>query len=183
MISVQDNDNLQSPCIAPSRMGGAGAAAAIRTRHFNYAHLSAPISCPHRPIRVTQGRAGCRQPGGRADTVHTRHGLIDVTQVDGEWLQLQRSCGGGQVRGQARCNLAREDRHRVSAVESSLQFSDVTVTTGYGAFLLRVVDATRMACCCGMYLRATINEGELSMRCSRRRWPSTRDPNSMRRRL
>jgi membrane fusion protein (multidrug efflux system) len=179
LISVQDNDNLQSQLHrAEADMATAQAAADTARVNFNYAHISAPISGRIGKSAVTQGAlVVANQPDALATIQQLDTVYVDVTQSSGEWLQLQQElAAGGKGGGHSEVHLALEDG-TAYPLAGELQFSDVTVQPGTGSFLLRVlVPNPNGLLLPGMYVRATINEGELSNALLAPQIGITRDP-------
>ena len=179
MISVQDNDNLQSALHqAQADLAAAQAAADSARINLDYARIVAPISGRIGKSRVTQGAlVVANQPEPLAtvqqlDTVH-----VDVSQSSGEWLQLQQElAAGGKGSGQSEVHITLEDGS-VYPLLGQLQFSDITVEPGTGSFLLRVlVPNPKGLLLPGMYVRATIIEGVLPNGLLAPQRGITRDP-------
>ena len=179
MISVQDNDNLQS-ALHRAEADLATAQAAADSAHINldYAHISAPISGRIGKSALTAGAlVVANQPDALAlvqqlDTVY-----VDLTQSSGEWLQLQQElAAGGKSGGNSEVRIALEDGSAYP-LPGQLQFSDVTVEPGTGSFLLRVlVPNPKGLLLPGMYVHATISEGVLNSALLAPQRGITRDP-------
>ena len=179
MISVQDNDNLQSALHqAEADLASAQAAADSARINLDYARISAPISGRIGKSAVTQGalvvadQAEALATVQQLDTVY-----VDVTQSSGEWLQLQQElAAGGQANSRRDVRIVLEDGS-VYPFSGQLQFSDVTVEPGTGSFLLRVlVPNPKNLLLPGMYVRATISEGVLKNALLAPQRGVTRDP-------
>ena len=172
MISVQDNDNLQSalheprPTWPPRRRPSTAARV-----NLDYAHITSPISGRIGKSAVTQGALVVANQADALATVQQLDPIyVDVTQSSGEWLQLQQEIGGRRKRRRpvAKCTSCSRTARPIR-MAGKLQFSDVTVRSEHRA-------ASCCACSCpipnhllmpGMYVRATINEGELQQRAAR----------------
>jgi membrane fusion protein (multidrug efflux system) len=179
MISVQDNDNLQTALHrAEADLATAQAAADSARINLDYAHISSPISGRIGKSAVTQGAlVVANQPQAlstvqKLDTVY-----VDLTQSAGEWLQLQQElAAGGKGGGDSEVHIRLEDGSTYP-LAGRLQFSDVTVEPGTGSFLLRVlVPNPKGLLLPGMYVRATIIEGTLASALLAPQAGITRDP-------
>jgi membrane fusion protein (multidrug efflux system) len=179
MISVQDNDNLQTALHrAEADLATAQAAADSARINLDYAHISSPISGRIGKSSVTQGAlVVANQPQAlstvqKLDTVY-----VDLTQSAGEWLQLQQElAAGGKGGGDSEVHIRLEDGSAYP-LPGRLQFSDVTVEPGTGSFLLRVlVPNPKGLLLPGMYVRATIIEGTLASALLAPQTGITRDP-------
>ena len=179
MISVQDNDNLQSALHrAEADLATAQAAADSARINLDYAHISAPISGRIGKSAVTQGAlVVANQPDALATVQQLDTVYVDLTQSSGEWLQLQQElAAGGKSGGSSEVRIALEDGSTYP-VPGELQFSDVTVEPGTGSFLLRVlVPNPKGLLLPGMYVRATISEGVLNSALLAPQRGITRDP-------
>ena len=179
MISVQDNDNLQSALHqAQADLAAAQAAADSARINLDYARIVAPISGRIGKSRVTQGAlVVANQPDPLATVQQLDTVFVDVTQSSGEWLQLQQElAAGGKESGQSEVHIALEDGS-VYPLLGQLQFSDITVEPGTGSFLLRVlVPNPKGLLLPGMYVRATIIEGVLPNGLLAPQRGITRDP-------
>ena len=179
MISVQDNDILQSALHqAEADLAAAQAAADSARINLDYARISSPISGRIGKSAVTQGAlvvANQSEPLATVQKLDTVY--VDLTQSSGEWLQLQQElAAGGKAGGQSEVRLTLEDGSAYP-LPGQLQFSDVTVQPGTGSFLLRVLVPNPKALLLpGMYVRATIIEGELANGLLAPQRGITRDP-------
>jgi membrane fusion protein (multidrug efflux system) len=179
MISVQDNDALQSALQqAEADLATAQAAADSAHINLNYARITAPISGRIGKSAVTQGAlVVANQPAPLATVQQLDTVYVDVSQSSGEWLRLQQElAAGGKASGPRDVRLTLEDGS-VYPLPGQLQFSDVTVEPGTGSFLLRVlVPNPKGLLLPGMYVRATIIEGVLANGLLAPQRGITRDP-------
>jgi membrane fusion protein, multidrug efflux system len=179
LISAQDNDILQS-AYHQAQADLAAAEAAYDAARINvaYAHISAPIAGRIGKSAVTQGAlVVANQPDTLARVQQLDTVYVDVTQSSAEWLQLQQELSaGGQGSGNREVRITMEDGSAYP-LSGQLQFSDVTVESGTGSFLLRVlVPNPKSLLLPGMYVRATINEGVLKDALLAPQRGITRDP-------
>ncbi len=179
MISVQDNDNLQTALHkAEADLATAQAAADSARINVDYAHISAPISGRIGKSAVTQGAlVVANQPQALATVQKLETVYVDLTQSSGEWLQLQQElAAGGKGGSGSEVHIALEDGSAYP-LAGQLQFSDVTVEPGTGSFLLRVLMPNPKSLLLpGMYVRATIIEGTLGNALLAPQTGITRDP-------
>jgi membrane fusion protein (multidrug efflux system) len=179
MISVQDNDNLQSVLHqAVADLAAAQATADSARINLDYSRIKAPISGRIGKSAVTQGAlVVANQPEALATIQHLDTVYVDVTQSSGEWLQLQQElAAGGKGGGQGEVRIRLQDGSAYP-LPGQLQFSDVTVQPGTGSFLLRVLVPNPKALLLpGMYVRATIIEGVLPNGLLAPQRGITRDP-------
>lgn len=179
LISAQDNDNLQSAYHqAQAELAAAEAADDSARINLAYAHISAPITGRIGKSAVTQGAlVVANQPDALARVQQLDTVYVDVTQSSAEWLQLQQELSaGGQGSGSREVRITMEDGSAYP-LTGELQFSDVTVESGTGSFLLRVlVPNPKSLLLPGMYVRATINEGVLNDALLAPQRGITRDP-------
>jgi membrane fusion protein, multidrug efflux system len=179
LISTQDNDNLQSAYHqAQAELAAAEAADDAARINVEYAHISAPITGRIGKTAVTQGAlVVANQPDALARVQQLDTVYVDVTQSSAEWLQLQQELSaGGQGNGSREVRITMEDGSAYP-LPGELQFSDVTVESGTGSFLLRVlVPNPKSLLLPGMYVRATINEGVLNNALLAPQRGITRDP-------
>lgn len=179
MISVQDNDNLQTAYHkAEADLAAAQAAADSARINLEYAHISAPITGRIGKSAVTQGAlVVANQPDALATVQKLDTVYVDLTQSSGEWLQLQQelAAGGKGAKG-SEVHIKLEDGSDYP-LAGQLQFSDVTVQPGTGSFLLRVLVPNPKAILLpGMYVRANIIEGTLPNALLAPQAGITRDP-------
>jgi len=182
MISVQDNDNLQTALHkAEADLATAQAAADSARINLDYAHISSPISGRIGKSAVTPGAlVVANQPDALATVQQLDTVYVDLTQTSGEWLQLQQelAAGGKSSDGSdgSEVHITLQDGSAYP-VSGRLQFSDVTVQPGTGSFLLRVlVPNPKGLLLPGMYVRATIIEGTLNNALLAPQTGITRDP-------
>ena len=164
MISVQDNDGLQS-ALAQAEADKAVADAQLDSARINlgYAHITSPIAGRIGKSAVTQGSlVTANQAQALAIVQQLDSVYVDVTQSSSEWLQLQQELGTGVASSDSREVQIQLENGSAYPLVGRLQFSDVTVEPGTGSFLLRVLVANPKSMLLpGMYVRATINEGVL----------------------
>lgn len=179
MISVQDNDNLQTALHkAEADLATAQAAADSARINLDYAHISSPISGRIGKSAVTPGAlVVANQPDALATVQQLDTVYVDLTQSSGEWLQLQQElAAGGKSSDGSEVRITLQDGSAYP-VAGRLQFSDVTVQPGTGSFLLRVlVPNPKGLLLPGMYVRATIIEGTLNNALLAPQAGITRDP-------
>ncbi|MGH8253651.1 MAG: efflux RND transporter periplasmic adaptor subunit [Steroidobacteraceae bacterium] len=179
MISVQDNDNLQTALHkAEADLATAQAAADSARINLDYAHISAPITGRIGKSAVTQGAlVVANQPDALATVQKLDTVYVDLTQSSGEWLQLQQElAAGGKGGNGSEVHIKLEDGSDYP-LAGQLQFSDVTVQPGTGSFLLRVlVPNPKATLLPGMYVRANIVEGTLANALLAPQTGITRDP-------
>jgi membrane fusion protein (multidrug efflux system) len=160
MISVQDNDNLQT-ALKQTEAELAAAQAALQSSRvsLDYTRISAPISGRIGKSAVTEGALVVANQAAPLATVQRLDEVyVDVTQSSREWLQLRRELGDG-AQGSRRVLITLEDGHRYER-PGQLQFTDVTVDDNTGTFLLRVlVPNPEGLLLPGMFVTATVGEG------------------------
>jgi membrane fusion protein (multidrug efflux system) len=180
MISVQDNDNLQT-ALKQAEAELAAAQAALQSSRVNldYTRVTAPISGRIGKSAVTEGALMVANQVAPLATIQRLDEVyVDVTQSSREWLQLRRELGDGdQGSGSAsRVLITLEDGQRYEPA-GVLQFTDVTVDDNTGSFLLRVlVPNPKGLLLPGMYVTATIGERELKDGLLAPQQGITRDP-------
>jgi membrane fusion protein (multidrug efflux system) len=179
LISAQDNDNLQST-FKQAEAQVAAARASVESNRVNlaYARVTSPISGRIGKSAVTEGALVVASQAQPLATVQQLDQVyVDVTQSSGEWLQLRRDLGGGDAGKVSRAaSITLEDGSHY-AHDGVLQFSDVTVDQNTGSFLLRVlVPNPESLLMPGMYVKATISEGQLESGLLAPQQGVTRDP-------
>lgn len=180
-ISKQDNDNaIAALGQAKADVAAAEAAVASSKVNLDYAHIVAPISGRIGGSSVTPGAlVTANQTAALATVTQLDPIYVDVNQSSGEWLQLKREIELGRVEAKGSGTPAKiilQDGSTYSR-EGKLQFADVTVEPSTGNLMLRVIvpnpDGLLMP---GMYVRAVLNEGELSNGVLAPQQGITRDP-------
>jgi membrane fusion protein, multidrug efflux system len=144
------------------------AEAAVRMTQINlgYTRITAPISGRIGKSYVTVGAlVTAHQPLALATIQQLDPIYVDVTQSSANLLQLKRNMAAGRIKGtnanRARVRLLLEDDTPYS-LEGTLKFSDVTVDSTTGSFILRMVFPNpQQILLPGMYVRAVAEEGEI----------------------
>ena len=142
------------------------AAAALEAARINlgYAHVTAPIAGRIGKSSVTVGAlVTASQPTPLATIQQLDPIYVDVTQSSANLLQLKRNIAAGRIKGdgpdRARVKLLLEDGTPYP-LEGTLKFSDVTVDSSTGSFILRTLFPNpRHMLLPGMYVRAIVQEG------------------------
>jgi membrane fusion protein, multidrug efflux system len=164
-VSQQDYDD----AAATVKQGEAEvevAKAAVETARINLAHtrITAPISGRTGKSEVTVGALATAYQGPALTTIQQLDPIyVDATQSSVNLLQLNRKIAAGRIKGggpdQARAKLLLEDGTPYPS-EGVLKFSDVTVDSTTGSFVLRMVFPNpRHTLLPGMYVRALVQEG------------------------
>jgi membrane fusion protein (multidrug efflux system) len=144
------------------------AEAALKTVQINlgYTRISAPISGRIGKSDVTVGALATAYQGSPLATIQQIDPIyVDVTQSSANLLQLKRNMAAGRITGtgthQARVKLLLED-DTLYSLEGMLKFSDVTVDSSTGSFILRMVFPNpKQMLLPGMYVRAVVEEGRM----------------------
>jgi membrane fusion protein (multidrug efflux system) len=144
------------------------AEAALETARINlaYTRITAPISGRIGRSNVTAGALATAYQGSAFATIQQIDPIyVDATQSSANLLQLKRNIASGRIRGdgpgQARVKLVLEDGTPYP-IEGVLKFSDVTVDSSTGSFILRMVFPNpKHVLLPGMYVRAILQEGEV----------------------
>ena len=166
MISIQDNDNLQTALKqAEAELASAQAALQSSRVSLDFTQVKAPITGRIGKSAVTEGALVVANQAAPLATIQQLSSVyVDVTQSSREWLQLRRELGAGGKSSTAtrRVLLTLEDGQRYEPA-GELQFADVTVDAATGSFLLRaLVPNPRGLLLPGMFVTATIGQGQLS---------------------
>jgi membrane fusion protein (multidrug efflux system) len=160
MISVQDNDNLQSAS-KQAEADLSAARAALKSAQVNqqYTRITSPIAGRIGKTSVTEGALVVANQAAPLATVQRLDEVyVDVTQSSREWLQLRRELGESSGGGSSVVQLTLEDGQRYP-VAGKLQFTDVTVDETTGSFLLRILVRNPQGLLLpGMYVTATLGE-------------------------
>src|SRR5258706_14360451 len=180
MISVQDNDNLQTAWKqAEAELASAQAALQSSRVSLDYTRVTAPISGRIGKSSVTEGALVVANQAAPLATVQRLDEVyVDVTQSSREWLQLRRDLGAGNsgVGGTNRVVIKLEDGQPYAAARK-LQVTEVTVDDSTGSVLLRVLVPNPQGLLLpGMYVSAMIGEGELKDGLLAPQQGVTRDP-------
>ena len=165
MISIQDNDNLQTALKqAEAELASAQAALQSSRVSLDFTQVKAPITGRIGKSAVTEGALVVANQAAPLATIQQLSSVyVDVTQSSREWLQLRRELGAGGKSSTAtrRVLLTLEDGQRYEPA-GELQFADVTVDAATGSFLLRaLVPNPRGLLLPGMFVTATIGQGQL----------------------
>ena len=178
IISVQDNDNLQTS-LHQAEADLAAADASLENARINlgYARITAPTSGRIGKSVVTQGALVVANQAEALATIQQLDQVyVDVTQSSSEWLQLRSEIGSDSSAASRAVKLILEDGSAYTQT-GKLQFTDVTVDQATGSFLLRIlVSNPKTLLLPGMYVRAVINEGMLSNALLAPQQGITRDP-------
>jgi membrane fusion protein (multidrug efflux system) len=142
MISVQDNDNLQTAWKqAEAELSSARATLQSSRVNLDYTRVTAPISGRIGMSTVTEGALVVANQAAPLATIQRLDEVyVDVTQSSREWLQLRRELGDGSrgAGSASRVLITLEDGQSYEQA-GKLQFTDVTVDEATGSFLLRVL--------------------------------------------
>lgn len=143
------------------------AKAALQSANINlaYTRITAPISGRIGKSAVTEGALVTAQQASSLTTISQLDPMyVDVRQSTADLLRLKREVAAGKLtQGQkdgAKVSFQLEDGSTY-AEQGSLQFSDVTVDESTGMVTLRViVPNPKDLLLPGMFMRATLQEGE-----------------------
>jgi membrane fusion protein (multidrug efflux system) len=164
LVSRQDNDTaVANASQADAEVAGARAALDTARVSLSYARIIAPISGRIGRSSVTPGALVTAGQATALATIQQMDPIyVDVSQSSSEWLPLKRAIESGRVKAQgpgAPVRILLQDGSSY-VHEGRLQFSDVTVDSGTGDFLLRVlVPNPEGLLLPGMYARAVLPEG------------------------
>jgi membrane fusion protein (multidrug efflux system) len=144
------------------------AEAALKTAQINlgYTRITAPIGGRVGRSNVTVGAlVTAHQPMALATIQQIDPIYVDATQSSATLLRLKRNIASGLVKvngsNHTRVKLLLEDDTPYS-LEGTLKFSDVTVDSSSGSFILRMVFPNpKHILLPGMYVRAIAQEGEV----------------------
>jgi membrane fusion protein, multidrug efflux system len=164
-VSEQDYDD----AAAALKQGEAEvevAKAAAETARINLAHtrITAPISGRTGKSEVTVGALATAYQGPALTTIQQLDPIyVDATQSSVNLLQLNRRMAAGRIKGggpdRTHVRLALEDGTPYP-LDGALKFSDVTVDSSTGSFILRMVFPNpRHTLLPGMFVRALVQEG------------------------
>jgi len=159
------------------------AEAVLETTHINlaYTRITAPISGRIGKSNVTVGALGTAYQASAFATIQQLDPIyVDATQSSTNLLQLKRNMAAGRIKGtgpdQARVKLLLEDGTPYP-LEGTLKFSEVTVDSSTGSFILRMVFPNpKHILLPGMYVRAIVQEGEVDQAILAPQQGVSRDP-------
>jgi membrane fusion protein (multidrug efflux system) len=159
------------------------AEAALQTARINlgYTRITAPISGRIGKSNFTVGALVTAHQGNPLAVVQQISPIyVDATQSSATLLQLKRNIASGQLKvngsNQARVKLLLEDGTAYS-LEGTMKFSDVTVDSSSGSFILRIVFPNpKHILLPGMYVRAVVQEGEVDRAILAPQQGVSRDP-------
>ena len=142
------------------------AEAALKTAQINlgYTRITAPISGRIGKSNVTVGALATAYQGSVFTTIQQIDPIyVDATQSSASLLQLKRNVAAGRVRDSgsdhARVRLLLEDGTPYP-LDGTLKFSDFTVDSSTGSFILRMVFPNKNNTLLpGMYVRVLVQEG------------------------
>lgn len=129
-----------------------------------YTRVTAPITGRIGKSNVTVGAlVTANQPSPLTVIQQLDPIYVDATQSSANLLQLKRNIAAGRIKGdgpdQARVKLLLEDGTPYP-LEGKLTFSDITVDSSTGSFILRMVFPNQKHTLLpGMYVRALVQEG------------------------
>jgi membrane fusion protein (multidrug efflux system) len=159
------------------------AEAALETARINlsYTRITAPISGRIGKSNVTVGALATAYQGSPFSTIQQLDPIyVDATQSSTNLLQLKRNMAAGRIIGtgpdRARVKLLLEDGTPYP-LEGTLKFSEVTVDSSTGSFILRMVFPNpKHILLPGMYVRAVVQEGEVERAILAPQQGVSRDP-------
>ena len=140
--------------------------AAAESARINLAHthIKAPITGRIGKSNVTVGALATAHQGSAFATIQQLDPIyVDATQSSANLLRLKQKIAAGRIKGtgpnQVRVKLLLEEGTHYP-LEGTLKFSDVTVNTSTGSFILRMVFPNpKHILLPGMYVRAIVQEG------------------------
>jgi membrane fusion protein, multidrug efflux system len=157
--------------------------AAVETARINlaYTRITAPISGRTGKSNVTVGALATAHQASPFTTIQQLDPIyVDATDSSANLLRLKRNMAAGQIRGddagRAKVKLLLEDGTPYP-LEGSLKFSDVTVDSTTGSFILRMVFPNpKHILMPGMYVRAVIQDGTVDRAVLAPQQGVSRDP-------
>jgi len=140
--------------------------AAAESARINLArtHIKAPITGRIGKSNVTVGALATAHQSSAFATIQQLDPIyVDAKQSSANLLRLKQNIAAGRIKGtgsnQVRVKLLLEDGTHYP-LEGTLKFSDVTVNTSTGSFILRMVFPNpKHILLPGMYVRAIVEEG------------------------
>ena len=166
LVSTEAQVESDREAVAAAEAAIRQAEAALETARINlgYALVTAPIAGRIGKSMVTEGAlVTAGQPTPLATIQPLDPIYVDVTESSANLLRLRQNLASGRLKGngpqQARVKLLLEDG-TAYPLEGTLKFSDVTVDSSTGSFILRTLFPNpRHVLLPGMYVRAIIQEG------------------------
>jgi len=140
------------------------AAAESARINLAYTRIKAPITGRIGKSNITVGALATAYQGTSLAVIQQLDPIyVDATQSSANLLRLKRNIAAGRIKGdgstQAPAKLLLEDGTPYP-LEGTLKFSDVTVDTGTGSLILRMVFPNpKYILLPGMYVRAIVQEG------------------------
>jgi membrane fusion protein, multidrug efflux system len=166
LVSAQDNETaIASESQARADVGVAKAGVDSSRVNLAYARVVASISGRIGKSSVTEGALVTANQTNALATIQQLDPMyVEVNQPSVNWLTLKQAIDAGRIRtgdDAAGMKILLENGAAYE-YDGKLQFSDVTVDTSTGNFLLRaIVPNPKSVLLPGMYVRATVNEGFL----------------------
>jgi membrane fusion protein (multidrug efflux system) len=163
-ISTQDNDNAQASA-RQAEADVATAHAALETSRVNlgYTKIPSPITGRIGRSYVTPGALVTANQDAAIATVQQLDPLyVEVSQAGSEWLALKSEIDAGRLHGApagTRVGIVLDGGRRYP-LDGKLEFSDVTVDTATGTFVIKaIVPNPAGTLLPGMFVRAIVDEG------------------------
>lgn len=163
-ISTQDNDNAQASA-RQAEADVAAARAALETSRVNlgYTKIPSPITGRIGRSFVTPGALVTANQDMAIATVQQLDPLyVEVSQASSEWLALRAEVEAGRLHGApagTRVGIVLDGGRRYPH-DGKLEFSDVTVDTTTGTFVIKAtVPNAEGTLLPGMFVRAIVDEG------------------------
>lgn len=181
LVSAQDNETaIASESQARADVGVAKAGLDSSRVNLAYARVVASISGRIGKSSVTEGAlVTANQPEALATIQQLDPMYVEVNQPSVNWLTLKQAIDAGRIRtgdDGADVKILLENGAAYE-YDGKFQFSDVTVDTNTGNFLLRaVVPNPKSLLLPGMYVRTTVSEGILQNAILAPQQGVTRDP-------
>jgi membrane fusion protein (multidrug efflux system) len=163
-ISAQDNDNAQATA-RQADADVAAARAALETSRVNlgYTKIPSPITGRIGRSFVTPGALVTANQEAAIATVQQLDPMyIEVSQASSEWLALKSEIDAGRLHGApagTRVGIMLDGGRRYPQ-DGKLEFSDITVDTATGTFIIKAtVPNAAGTLLPGMFVRAIVDEG------------------------
>jgi membrane fusion protein (multidrug efflux system) len=180
-VSAQENETAIA-AYGQAEADVAAAKAAVENAKVNlaYTRIASPIAGRIGKSSVTPGALAVANQQTALATVQQLDPIyVEVSQSSSEWLRLRHEIDNGKLKAGgtgARVAIFLEDGTRYPK-EGRLQFSDVTVDTGTGSFIVRaIVPNPDNQLLPGMYVRVVLDEGVVPDAILAPQQGITRDP-------